>query len=100
MVDYLETDEAAKHCQEKGLQIADKTLAKKRVTGGGPPFRKWGRKPVYTRPELDVWIEETLSAPMRSTSEAGRAPSRRGRPRKVRAADGAPAPALVAAPRE
>jgi len=49
-------------------------LAKPAVTGGGPRFRKIGRFPVYTRADLDMWIEGRTTPPRRSTS-AKSAPS-------------------------
>ena len=36
--------------------IARQTLAKMRVEGGGPPFRKLGTKVVYPVIELDAWL--------------------------------------------
>ena len=68
---YLDQDQASKYLEDKGLRIAPKTLGKLRVTGGGPPYRKFGRKPIYDRPDLDAWVDRKLGAPRRSTSERG-----------------------------
>lgn len=38
------------------LGLAVQTLAKLRVTGGSPPFYKFGRQVLYDRAELDNWI--------------------------------------------
>jgi len=32
------------------------------VVGAGPQFRKIGRFPIYTRADLDAWIEQKLAA--------------------------------------
>jgi hypothetical protein len=66
---YLDQDQAARYLEEKGLRIAPKTLGKLRVTGGGPPFRKFGRRPIYDPLDLDVWVDQKLGAPRRSTGE-------------------------------
>ena len=61
---------AAAYIQERhGIPCAPKTLAKLAVVGGGPPFRKAGRVPLYELRDLDDWAEAKLSRPVRSTSE-------------------------------
>jgi len=60
---------ASEYLTEKGLPIAEGTLGKLRVIGGGPRFRKWGRQPLYDETDLDEWAEQRLGAPRRSTSE-------------------------------
>jgi hypothetical protein len=52
-----------------GVSYAPSTLAKLAVVGGGPPFRRVGRFPVYSKDDLDDWVRSKLSVPMRSTSE-------------------------------
>jgi hypothetical protein len=52
-----------------GLDRAPSTLAKLAVIGGGPPFRRINRIPLYATGDLDLWVESKLTAPMRSTSE-------------------------------
>ena len=37
--------------------------------GGGPDYRRFGNRAVYTPDDLDAWIEQKLSDPIRSTSE-------------------------------
>jgi hypothetical protein len=68
---YLDQDQASKYLEKRGLRIAPKTLGKLRVTGGGPAYRKFGRKPIYDPPDLDAWVDQKLGAPRRSTSESG-----------------------------
>ncbi len=67
----LRRTEAAQALTEAGYRTAPGTLATKAVRGGGPPFRKYGRVPLYTWGELLAWAEAQLSEPMCSTSEAG-----------------------------
>ena len=46
-------------------------LAKLRVIGGGPEFRKVGTRDVaYDEPALNGYAEVLISKPLRSTSEA------------------------------
>jgi hypothetical protein len=45
------------------------TLAKYACVGGGPPFFKAGRIPIYPRTGLDEWARTRLGALVRSTSE-------------------------------
>ena len=58
--------------QTYGLDRAPSTLAKLAVIGGGPPFRRMGRVPLYAEDDLDEWVASKLSAPMRSTSDAAK----------------------------
>jgi hypothetical protein len=53
-----------------GFPISDKTLATKASRGGGPPYRSFGRVPLYRWGDALAWAEGRLSAPRRSTSEA------------------------------
>lgn len=53
-----------------GYPVADKTLATKATRGGGPPFRRFGSKPLYQWREALAWAQSRLSAPISSTSEA------------------------------
>jgi hypothetical protein len=71
MQQVFRTDkEASKYLAERGIKRSAKTLSKYRCVGGGPSFRYFGRTPLYDDSGLDRWIEEQLSAPKRSTSEA------------------------------
>ena len=66
----LRRAEAAKHIQQKwGYPCSPRTLAKYAVIGGGPPFRKAGRYPLYHPDDLDGWVGAKLSNPVTSTSE-------------------------------
>ena len=54
---------------EWGISRTPKTLAKLATTGGGPPFEKDGRFPLYTPPVLDAWARSKLSSLVDSTAE-------------------------------
>ena len=49
---YLTNDEAAEY-----LRLSPRTLEKQRVIGGGPRFRKFGRRVMYAVADLDAWAE-------------------------------------------
>jgi hypothetical protein len=49
--DLLSTAEAARHCHLSG-----RTLEKRRLIGGGPPYHKVGRLVFYSIRDLDEWI--------------------------------------------
>jgi hypothetical protein len=52
-----------------GISRTPATLAKLAVTGGGPPFRKANRIPIYSQADLDQWAASITSPKIRSTSE-------------------------------
>lgn len=63
---YLTNDEAADF-----LNLSPRTLEKQRVVGGGPRFRKFGRRVVYAVDDLERWADaracETTSDPQYAT---------------------------------
>jgi hypothetical protein len=66
----LGRDRAATALTAAGFQTSRATLATKATRGGGPPFRLYGRRPVYRWGDLLDWAQSRLSVPMRSTSES------------------------------
>ena len=52
-----------------GFPISSATLATKACRGGGPPFRKFGRVPVYRWSDSLAWAQSRLSRLVHSTSE-------------------------------
>lgn len=60
---YLDRREAAEYLSARGLRFSHNTLGKLATVGGGPVYRKFGTRVVYTRADLDAWIERKLSAP-------------------------------------
>lgn len=47
---FLDNEEAARF-----LSLSPRTLEKHRVVGGGPRFRKFGRRVVYALTDLETW---------------------------------------------
>jgi hypothetical protein len=63
--------EVAEYLAAKGQPVAVATLAKYATIGGGPTFRKFGRRVRYSPDALDTWASNKLSPPRCSTSDAG-----------------------------
>lgn len=59
---YLSNSEAAAY-----LKLSPRTLEKQRVIGGGPKFRKFGRRVVYALQDLEGWANQRACE---STSDA------------------------------
>jgi hypothetical protein len=66
----LRRRDTARALNEAGYPITEATLATKATRGGGPPYRLFGRVPLYRWGDALQWAESRLSPPMRSTSEA------------------------------
>ncbi len=67
---YRDRREAAQYLTEQlGLKTSWRTLQKMATVGGGPTYRIFGIRAVYTDPDLDAWANAKLSAPRASTSE-------------------------------
>jgi hypothetical protein len=49
---YLNCDEAGAH-----LKLSPRTLEKMRTIGGGPRFRKLGRRVMYSLHDLEAWAD-------------------------------------------
>jgi hypothetical protein len=60
----------AEALNKAGYPVRPTTLATKASRGGGPPFRRFGRIPLYRWGDTLDWAQSRLSSPMRSTSEA------------------------------
>jgi len=67
---YLERPEAADYLTKRGLRVSKNTLQKYGTIGGGPVYRKFGNRALYTPDDLDTWAEEKLTAPRASSSAA------------------------------
>jgi hypothetical protein len=52
-----------------GFPVTAATLATKASRGGGPPYRSFGRTPLYRWADALAWAEGRLSAPRCTTSE-------------------------------
>src|SRR5690242_7331448 len=66
----LNRQEASAFLNELGYKTAVASLNKLASTGGGPKFRKFGRKPLYSPTDLVAWAEARTSPPVRSVTEA------------------------------
>lgn len=65
----LRRDQVTGYLRETwGIQRTASTLAKLAVVGGGPPFFKDGRWPLYSPEAVDAWARERLGAARASTS--------------------------------
>jgi len=53
-----------------GYPVSDKTLATYATRGGGPPYRLFGRIPIYRWGDALAWAEGRCTSLRRSTSEA------------------------------
>ena len=53
---------------ELGLRISRNTLQKMATLGGGPPYRIFGIRAVYSIEDLDAWAAAKLSPLRHSTS--------------------------------
>lgn len=60
---------AAEALREAGFPVSPATLATKASRGGGPPFQRFGRVPLYRLSDLLDWAQSRLSPPLSSTSE-------------------------------
>lgn len=67
---FLTRAEAAAYVTASGLPLAKSTLQKMVTCGGGPTFRKFGNRAVYTTSDLDSWAAAKLSAPRRTSAAA------------------------------
>jgi hypothetical protein len=68
---------------EAGYPVAASTLNTMATRGGGPPYQKFGPRPLYRWGPGIKWAKERLSRPARTTAElrrSMRAPSLGTRP--------------------
>jgi len=73
---FLTNNEAAEL-----LRLSPRTLEKQRVIGGGPRFRKFGRRVMYAITDLEAWADarsfEMTSDPQYTEQHAARRPGSR-----------------------
>lgn len=62
----LSRHEAAAFLCGRGYRVAVATLNKWACVGGGPAFRKFGRRPLYAPADLLAWAAARTSGPVRS----------------------------------
>ena len=66
----LTREKAAAALSEAGFPTTKLTLSTLASRGGGPIYRRYGRRALYMWSDLVNWAEARCSSPMRSTSEA------------------------------
>jgi hypothetical protein len=66
----LTRKDTASALAEAGYPVAEKTLSTKAVRGGGPPFRRFGTRPLYRWGDVLGWAQSRLGPVVHSTSEA------------------------------
>jgi hypothetical protein len=66
----LNRQEAAAFLAERGYRVAVASLNKWASVGGGPRFRKFGRRPLYAPSDLIAWAQARTSALVGSVTEA------------------------------
>lgn len=65
---YMSREEAADYINSLGLPITKGTLQKYATTGGGPVYRRFGKRAVYMVSDVNDWAIKKVSSPMASTS--------------------------------
>jgi hypothetical protein len=60
---------AAEALTEAGFPTSEATLATQATRGGGPPFQKYGKVPLYRWGDALDWARSRLSRPVRTTAE-------------------------------
>jgi hypothetical protein len=70
---WLTRNEASAFLGTLGIQRKPQTLAVYAIRGGGPAYRLFGRKPMYSEADLQKWVEDKFSPVYHSTSDYERA---------------------------
>lgn len=65
----LTRDQTAAALTAAGFPIKAKTLATKATRGGGPPYQRFGSRPLYKWADALRWAQSRLSPLIGSTSE-------------------------------
>lgn len=66
---YISREEAAQYLTDNlGLRVSKNTLQKWVTTGGGPLYRRFGKRAVYLIEDLHQWANSKLTAPRASSS--------------------------------
>ena len=66
---WLVRDATAAALTEAGFPVAPATLATKASRGGGPPFQRFGRRPIYRWGDAIGWARSQLGPVVSSTAE-------------------------------
>jgi hypothetical protein len=66
---YLSDVQVAEALAERGVPISAATLKSHVTRGGGPAYRKFGRRRLYQLKDVLSWLDSKLSSPQHSSSE-------------------------------
>ncbi len=66
--ELLNPNEASLYLAAQGVRRTTSTLAKIRVLGGGPVYRKCNRAILYAKSDLDAWVASLMSPTAASTT--------------------------------
>jgi hypothetical protein len=67
----LARPDTARALTDAGFPVSPATLATYATRGGGPPYRLFGRKPLYRWGDALKWAQSRLSEPASSSSAHG-----------------------------
>lgn len=65
----LRRSEISEFLNENGFPVSISRLEKLALAGGGPPFTKFGRFPLYRPSRALAWAKDHCSAEVTSTSQ-------------------------------
>ncbi len=65
---YITKQQASAYLTSLGITISENTLSKYITVGGGPKYHKFNRRVLYTKEDLDAWVQSKLSIKMSSSS--------------------------------
>lgn len=66
----LTRDRAAEALSECGYPVSKLTLQTMATRGGGPAYRRFGKRALYRWGDILSWAESRCTSPRHSTSEA------------------------------
>jgi hypothetical protein len=66
----LTRDKAAAALSDCGYPISKLSLATLACRGGGPIYKRFGKRALYRWSDLLTWAESRCSSPLQNTSEA------------------------------
>jgi len=66
--DFVTRQEAADHLSQRGYPIKKATLQKLASIGGGPNYRIFGNRALYSTDDLDAWVKAKIGPYRSSTS--------------------------------
>lgn len=72
---FLTRPEAAQFLQAHGYPVTRRQLEKLAWSGGGPAYRRFGRRVLYRPDDLLAWAHGKTSAPITSSSNESLGPS-------------------------